>query len=336
MSSINAMEEKILFLEKAGYDTTVTEIRYKAMLEGSTAPTIESGHSENYHHLQTRLQLWRSQTNVRFKIKVKPIIESLDLILAKRLSVARFGDGEVDLMCGLSIPYQPYRPSLAMQLHEVLAEEDRKHFLVCLPDVFEHTERYKVEANHFWDGHLERYAKFYNKYCQSDWYGSTFISRPYIDWVNGGQAAEAFDKLKRLWQNQDLLIVEGVASRSGIGNDLFDSAKSIERIICPAQNAYDRYDDIKAAIRQHGQNKMVLLMLGPTAKVLAYELSKEAFWMIDLGHIDSEYEWFKMNAPYKIKLSHKHTAEFNFSDDETEFIDNETYQNQIICSIVDK
>ena len=36
--------------------------------------------------------------------------------------------------------------------------------------------------------------------------------------------------------------------------------------------------------------------------------------LIELGHIDSEYEWFKMGATYKVKLKNKHTAEFNLDE----------------------
>lgn len=53
-------------------------------------------------------------------------------------------------------------------------------------------------------------------------------------------------------------------------------------------------------------------MLGPTAKVLADDLQNLDNQLIDLGHIDSEYEWFKMGAKYKVKLKDKHTAEFNY------------------------
>ena len=84
-----------------------------------------------------------------------------------------------------------------------------------------------------------------------------------------------FEKVKKLWDKRDILIVEGENSCSGVGNDLFDNAQSVERIICPSRNVYSKVKDIQEAI--------------------------------DLGHIDSEYEWFKMGATSKVKFSHKHT-----------------------------
>ena len=58
-------------------------------------------------------------------------------------------------------------------------------------------------------------------------------------------------------------------------------------------------------------------MLGPTAKALVGELAATGLQLVDIGHIDSEYEWFQMGATSKVKLPHKHTAEHNFDEDIT-------------------
>ena len=44
-------------------------------------------------------------------------------------------------------------------------------------------------------------------------------------------AAESFEAVRSLWEAKDILIVEGTSSRSGVGNTLFQNAKSISRII---------------------------------------------------------------------------------------------------------
>lgn len=77
---------------------------------------------------------------------------------------------------------------------------------------------------------------------------------------------------------------------------------------------------------------MILLILGPTAKALAYRLSNKGYQTIDIGHIDSEYEWFKMGATYKVKLDNKHTAEHNFDEN---IILNEAvdYNRQVVVRI---
>ena len=267
------------------------------------------------------------------QISVLSINQSLDYLLEKGASVVRFGDGEMDLVAGRSIVYQDFDPELSARLREIMSMESDERLMICLPDVFTGLERYSIDAQNFWSlNHLPHFLEKYKNICRAPWYGSTFISRPYIDLEDKTPSAGYFAKLKQLWQDKDLLIVEGLTSRSGVGNDLFDGAKSIKRIICPSRNAYSKLEAIKQAVREHADNRLILTMLGPTAKVLVYELVQEGYRALDIGHIDSEYEWFQMGASHKVKLSHKHTAEHNF-DQDIEFRDDQAYDSQIVANL---
>lgn len=269
------------------------------------------------------------------QIEVRSIAWSIDYIKQHQASVVRFGDGEIDLIMGRSIPYQSYDKDLALELLEILETPSSPKLMVCMPDVFEHLERYNSNAQHFWENHFEQFADFYKEHCRSSWYGSTFLSRPYIDWVDKSQAQANIEKLRSLWQDKDLLIVEGETSRSGVGNDLFDNSKSIKRIIGPSKNAYQDLDWIYDKVMEHSVNRLVLVMLGPTAKVLVKRLADSGIQAIDLGHIDSEYEWYQMKATHKVKLAHKHTAEFNY-DEDIAFDEDTNYLSQIVAHIKDK
>ncbi|HFH9839983.1 TPA: SP_1767 family glycosyltransferase [Streptococcus suis] len=260
------------------------------------------------------------------------ISETIDYLLKHQSSLARFGDGEMDIIAGNSIPYQDYHPQLAEELKYILSLDSQPNFMVCLSDVFEHLERYNQAARDFWTAHLNYYKDYYQDLCQADWYGSTFISRPYMDLVDKEPSSHYFKQLKKIWQDKNLLIVEGEFSRSGVGNDLFQEARSIQRIICPSRNAYEHLETIEQAIREHGKDKLILVMLGPTAKVLSYHMAQEGYQIIDIGHIDSEYEWYQLQATEKVKFNHKHTAEHNF-DQDISAIDDQQYLDQIIQRI---
>ena len=266
------------------------------------------------------------------QISVLSIDQSLDYLLEKGASVVRFGDGEMDLIAGSGIVYQEYDPELSARLREIMSMESDERLMVCLSDVFTGLERYSIDAQNFWKVHLYYHLSDYQEICRAPWYGSTFISRPYIDLEDKTPSAGYFAKLKQLWQDKDLLIVEGLTSRSGVGNDLFDGARSIKRIICPSRNAYSKLEAIKQAVREQADNRLILTMLGPTAKVLVYDLVQEGYRALDIGHIDSEYEWFQMGASHKVKLSHKHTAEHNF-DQDIEFRDDQAYDSQIVANL---
>ena len=266
-------------------------------------------------------------------IQVKGIDETLDYIIEHKPSLVRFGDGEINMLAGDSIPYQDYDEELVSTMRDIIGQESREELVVCLPDAFTDRFRFTSWAIPFWKDHMDHYMDFYRELCSNSWYGSTFVSRPYIDFEDKSQAKAQFEKLKSIWKNRDLLIVEGVTSRSGVGNDLFDEANSINRIICPSHSAFSRVHEIEQEIEKHATGRLILCMLGPTAKVLAYHLSRKGYQVLDIGHIDSEYEWMKMGAKTKVKFSHKHTAEYNF-DQDIEFIEDETYNSQIISKIL--
>ena len=265
-------------------------------------------------------------------IQVKGIDETLDYIIENKSSLIRFGDGEINMLAGHSIPYQDYDEELVSTMRDIIGQESRKELVVCLPDAFTDRFRFTYWAIPFWKDHMDHYMDFYRELCSDSWYGSTFVSRPYIDFEDKSQAKAQFEKLKSIWKNRDLLIVEGATSRSGVGNDLFDEANSIKRIICPSHSAFSRVHEIEDEIEKYAAGRLILCMLGPTAKVLAYHLSQKGYQVLDIGHIDSEYEWMKMGAETKVKFAHKHTAEYNF-DQDIEFIEDETYNSQILVDL---
>ncbi|RRR66139.1 exopolyphosphatase [Streptococcus pneumoniae] len=266
-------------------------------------------------------------------IQVKGIDETLDYIIEHNSSLVRFGDGEINVLAGHSIPYQNYDEELVSTMRDIIVQESREDLVVCLPDAFTDRFRFTSWAIPFWKNHMDHYMDFYRELCSDSWYGSTFVSRPYIDFEDKSQAKAQFEKLKSIWKNRDLLIVEGETSRSGVGNDLFDEANSIKRIVCPSHNAFSSVYEIEQEIEKHAAGCLILCMLGPTAKVLAYHLSQKGYQVLDIGHIDSEYEWMKMGAKTKVKFAHKHTAEYNF-DQDIEFIEDDTYNNQIVARIL--
>lgn len=71
-----------------------------------------------------------------------------------------------------------------------------------------------------------------------------------MDYKDKTFAIKHFEKMKQLWNNKDLILVEGELSKLGVGNDLFDNAKSVKRIIGPHSHAYNVIDDIMREIKK--------------------------------------------------------------------------------------
>lgn len=151
----------------------------------------------------------------------------------------------------------------------------------------------------------------------------------YIDSLNH---EECFDKLKTIWQDKDVVFVEGEGSRLGYKNDLFSRTKSIKRIICPAKDAFEKYDEILEECKKISKDKLFIIALGPTATVLAYDLTDLGYRALDLGHIDIEYEWFLRNTKEKTAIKDKYVNEVKGGRVVTSIKD-QKYLSEI-CSVI--
>jgi glycosyltransferase family protein len=267
----------------------------------------------NYYWL---LRTWPMRKSFP-KLHILTIEETIDKIIKNKLSISRFGDGEfILLMEKRDIVFQKLSHKISQRLFEVINSNASNH-LVCLTSALTDRKNYTHYSKTYWVNFLNRYGlDLMNKMMNhKNIYGNALISRFYLHRKNKENTILIVEKLKKIWDKQDVLFVEGELSRLGIGNDLFDNAKSIERIICPAENAFEKYDEILNKSLEFGKNKLVILALGPTATVLAYDLSQNGIWALDLGHIDIEYSWFRMNATSHIAVSGKKTAEVSTQTD---------------------
>ena len=147
---------------------------------------------------------------------------------------------------------------------------------------------------------------------------------------------EYIRKLKKIWDKRNIVIIEGEKSRLGIGNDLFENSNSIKRIICPTINAFNHYQEIINTIKiKVEKNKLILIALGPTATILAYDLNKLGYQAIDIGHVDIEYEWYLRKAKYKIPIKNKYVNECSAKNISFDKVKDKKYYRQIIAQIFD-
>ena len=263
--------------------------------------------------------------------------DTLNYILKNNCCVTRFGDAEMKLASGTDVRYQVSDELIRKRLREVIGS-DEKNLLVCIPAVFSNEQLSVMEENQaaFWKKHLARFRKYwYRDLIPGKVYGDAFISRHYMNLKDkkGANTKEYFENIKKLWANKDVIIVEGEKSRLGMGNDLFDSANSVKRILAPSTQCFQKYDELLKEVKKHGKEPLYILALGPSATIMAYDLAKEGFYAIDMGNIDTEYEWFKMQATEKVPIKDKMVYEAGAGEGVGEAHD-EKYLSQIIAKIL--
>ena len=242
------------------------------------------------------------------RIKIYNIDQTIDLLLESKKSIARFGDGEMALIRGSSIRFQKYNGVLARRLKEVLAS-DQKHCFVGITPTINKIWDLRPYARSFWTENMLQNYDWWIANLKGTQYCTANITRPYIDYRNRKNSARWFYKLRKLWDGRKIVIVEGEGTRFGIGNKLVNNALEIKRIICPSTNAFDKYDMILEVIKKYDKQHLILLALGPTATVMAYDLAQLGYQAIDIGHCDLEFEWFRKKVKDKEKVKGKFTNE---------------------------
>lgn len=244
------------------------------------------------------------------KIKIMKDEEVIENIVKNKKSIVRYGDGEFKWILGeKQNSFQDQSADLQMRLKEVLKCKDDK-ILVCIPEAFNNVNEYTKSSKFFWKNFIRWYGKDIIEYIDNEYlYGNTNFTRWYLEYENKNNMSSKLQSIKSIWESKDVLIVEGQDTKIGVNNTLLNNASSIERIIAPARNAFKEYDNIFNEVKKVKKNKLILIALGPTATVLAYDLAKLGYQALDIGHVDIEYEWYLKGTNEKIPIFGKFVNE---------------------------
>lgn len=284
---------------------------------------------------------WRRVAVLRtkFRLRIMSPEQTLRYIKKHRCSIARFGDGEFDLITSArDLHFQKRNAVLAKALADVLDNKDSR-LLLCIPRCFNTVTGCNDHSRTFWiewgkqGNHHQKIVDLIRSHTGKGYlFGDSQITRPYIDWKTDERAKRTFPMLKALWEGRHILIVEGEQTRLGIGNDLYNGAASIKRILAPAIGAFEHYEEIKATVLKHYRGELVIMALGPTATVLAADLAAMDIQALDIGNIDIEYEWYLQGATERVAIAGKFTNEAS-GGREASACEDETYLQQIIARV---
>ncbi len=257
---------------------------------------------------------WMYQKKIlKNHIKVQTVDETIDELIRTDKSLVRFGDGEIVVIKGSNIKLQQASAEISEGLKRIIAYP-YDGLMVSLQGIFDGVEDYQEQSRRFWKEHLFFCRRVYRKYCSPERvYANTSFSRFYYVFEDKKPCGGWIDKIRRIWEDKDIVVVEGAKTHNGVGNDLFAYAKSVERIICPSSNAMHAFDDILSACVSYPKDRLFLLSVGVTAKFLAEGLFLKGYRVIDIGNLDMEYEWYLQKSGSKTPLP-KHSIEGEEAD----------------------
>ena len=252
---------------------------------------------------------------LKYHLRIMSPYKTLMYINNHHCSIARYGDGEFDLIFHKrNLGFQFDSEEIGKRLVAVL-KNNNDSLLICIPRCYNTTRGCNDHSRTFWiewgkNGHHEQIINLIRENAGKRYlFGDSQITRPYIDWKTSKRADKTFPMLKTLWKDRDIIIVEGEQTRLGVGNDLYSGAKSIKRILTPAVNAFDSYDKIKQAILDNYHGELIIMELGSTATILASDFADLGMQALDIGNVDIEYEWYLQKATERVPISGKFTNE---------------------------
>lgn len=247
--------------------------------------------------------------------------KSIEILLNHNCSLARYGDGELNIMMGGDIHFQEYDTQLAERLINILINNDNSFLEIGIPLAINTVEGYKKEVQEFWNMNMDTGRMHWVRFCgKKRTFLNASLTRCYMDYEEKSKSKIWFKNLTSLWDGKRILIVEGNSSRLGVNNSLFSNTNKIDRIICPSKNAWSAYDSIKLYVLKYAKDyDLILASLGPTATVLADDISRKGLRIVDIGHLNFEYNKFIEDGA--------------IDNINSKIIDEVTYINQIIATI---
>lgn len=260
--------------------------------------------------------------------------EAVERIVNEKCSLIRFADGEFELMAGKErAPFQKYEKELADRLREAF-QSKRDNLLIAVGNNYGNMEAYpdSRDQDAIRDYMTEEVRAFHESLLDYDRvYYDTAIFKCYFRAKDREDATRRYALVRRIWQDRDIVLIEGSQTRTGQGNDLLDNARSIQRILCPTKHAFSRYCEILEEAEKVPKDKLILCALGPAGKALAYDLVQSGHQVVDIGQIDMEYEWYRAGVGIKVPNPTKYVSMLPSAL--IEEIHDEKYESQIITVI---
>ena len=232
----------------------------------------------------------------RYGINIPNILDTEATIkkLQEGMNIARFGDAELALIEGKDVPFQKSSPSLSARLEEVLSSNNPK-IGIAIPRILYSAPNGITQYNwEFWQRVGPHFRDLLTSYLNMD---ITYYPTEVSLFASYSTKEEKFDSyfqsIRKIWQGKNIHLIYGKGIFDHFTYDIFDNAKSVSRQEAPSKDAFEQYKTILENALKVDPKKLVIIILGPTATVLAYDLTLKGYQALDLGHIAKSYDWWK-------------------------------------------
>ncbi len=234
---------------------------------------------------------WKPELNVLDYEK------TLDKLLQHPKSFCRFGDGEIEIINGHSIPFQKYNKELADKMLYILANNIENLYVGINYNYFHSTRNMLPVPRRFYINHAPKYRKYFIEYSNTNreyiaaGFNQLYMSLDKYDFDN------YYKKAKLIFKDKEVVVFIGKGIKEKFEYNVFEQAKSVEFVEGPNMNAYDEYELLLDKAKSYDKSKILCFILGPTSKVLVYDLSQLGYLAYDIGHLMKDYDAYMRQLP---------------------------------------
>lgn len=231
------------------------------------------------------------------------IYNEIDTIkkLQQGFSISRFGDGEFRLINGKNMVYQDYNPIIASKLKNVLSHNNiPPKLLIGIPPFYQNKNEFycpirftNKKVINYWKKYLSnKESKKMEQIINYDnIYYSSFISR--IESFNYNNK-DYISELNKIWKDKKIVLILNQFKYNEFKNIIYQNINNVVGVIyCTEKNAFSEYDNLFEKCKNYDKDTIFLIMAGPTATILSFDLCLIGYQSIDIG---SFFDFFNMQV----------------------------------------
>lgn len=230
------------------------------------------------------------------KLHILSTEETLHALEEENFSFLRFGDGEIAIAEGQGIPFQEANQKLAERLQELLSVKE-KGLKIGIPYYYMHPVNTLNPFVQNFTYSLGKQRKYLLKNCnKANTYIDTCLTQVYQTYADY-DFETYYARMQKLLQGKNVTVICGEGVLDKLQYNALDVCNSVEYLYGPSMNAYSEYDKLLEHAKKIDKSRLVLVILGPTAKVMVYDLYKEGYTAWDMGHYLKDYDAYKKQRP---------------------------------------
>lgn len=237
----------------------------------------------------------------KYPQKFFSVKETMDLVLERKMSIARIGDGEFSMIMGRKMVWNRFDDKLSKRLAEICSSGTTDKCVVCLNSLGVFSNMHNESSQWFVRYALNNIEDILSliKFSELNPYGNAYAWLIYceekmpLSLLNKNNThfftrpnETSIAKIRTFFSGRNILFVcnrDSLVLQDDKNLKLFCGAKKQDFCFVPPKDAFNEYERILSEIKSHDTDWLVYMEAGAVATLLAVDLSEIGYQALDMG-----------------------------------------------------